>query len=110
MWKLDHRENINRGKYILQINEKRSFISFFNLHFPGALIENSGSPWAVMFGKTGQVNSTVSYEFDTDLSNIKNLVTDLQPSTSYTITISRNGVPTTQIMTSSSEGTLYFTT
>ncbi|MFH1587454.1 MAG: hypothetical protein ABID38_06370, partial [Candidatus Diapherotrites archaeon] len=75
----------------------------------GALIEKSGNPWVTMFGKNGQV-SGADYTFETDLSGIKNLVSDLEPNTVYNITIEREGVPTTKTVASSGEGTLYFTT
>ncbi len=74
----------------------------------GALIEKSGDPWVTMFGKTGQV-SGADYTFTTNLSGIKNLISDLIPNTAYNITIERNGVPTTITVNSSSEGVLYFT-
>ncbi len=76
----------------------------------GALIEKTGGPWVTMFGKTGDTINSVNYEFTTNLSGIKNLVSDLEPNAAYDIIIERNGTPTTQTVTSSSEGTLYFTT
>ncbi len=81
-----------------------------NSEMVGALIEKPGNPWVTMFGKTGTVSEYPSYEFTTNLSGIKNLVSDLTPNTAYTVTIERNGTPTTKTVASSSEGTLYFTT
>lgn len=87
-----------------------SSIESSNGELIGALIEKSGNPWVTMFGKTGDVSGYPSYEFTTNLSGIKNMVADMEPNTVYNITIERDGVPSTKIVTSSANGVIYFTT